>query len=514
MSRLTDALQKDQTLSKLYDVNLDPKTDERSHFTWQETNNYLMSAGSLQDQSTKLNTLFSLRNEKASDGIRLFDSRATVYLDRIGCAKGTSCSDPNSVYYQVSNWASKRVPEMGWSITPPNANGEVKLTGPAKFGEKGKYVFRDLAAFTVFGYDFPSEWGINSDNLIGIQEVGNQGKVSIYFIDLQNNQIYTYDGQQLNSFNVDAPTTVTPVAGTQDRANNGSEAGSPHTIVAALGATEEFLGNNRVWRSTKPQAQAFFRDFKTLRSQVEGVDFVETEAGLGRSGMAQVNRFLKDHHFDIQLDPSNVQPSDVSAAAVMDIKVTWREKGEARDHRLSTGSQKEVPGVWMSSINTASSANGHNYPIIQVPTQNGFDVYMTRYDDALSNDPMALSQVTASLMNGIGNEEAVKGAWFPMVDFEKMGDLSWLLGATTTDAHDGITVTITQALAQYRLRMNEVGARAEAAVAVSGSKGLSFSGPNPVYIDGPFLVWFVKDGVTYFSAYIDEESMKKPRGLD
>lgn len=302
---------------------------------------------------------------------------------------------------------------------------------------------------------------------------------------------------------------VAPVSKTQASTNTGSEAGSPHTVAAALGATEEFLGKNRVWRSSKPQAQAFFRNLSTLRSQVQGVDFVQTEAGIGKPGVAEVNRFLKDKGFTIQLKSDGVQPSDVSAAAVMDIKVTWRDKGEARNNRLSTGSKKEVPGVSISSIQTASHSSGHDYPIIQVPTQNGFDVYMTRYDGALSEDPMALSQITSGIMNGITHEETIKGAWFPMVDFEERGTLSWLLGASTTDAQNGGTATISQALAQYRLRMNEVGARAEAAVAVSTTKGMR--GPRSVSIDGPFLVWFVKDGVTYFSAYIDEDSMKTPQ---
>jgi hypothetical protein len=382
------------------------------------------------------------------------------------------------------------------------------LTGPNKFGDKGKYNFQDFVALTIFGYDFPPTLKLNSDNFIGIQDVNQEGDVAIYFLDLQNNVFYDFDGQQLKFLNVEAPKSSLD----SGLANVGSESGSPHTVAAALGATEEFLGKNRVWKSNKPEAQTFLRNMSALRAQIQGVDFVQTEAGIGKPGVAEVNRFLQDKGFDIQLKPDGVQPSDVSAAAVMDIKVTWREKGEARNSRLSTSSQKEVPGVWMSSIQTAYESSGHNHPIIQVPTQNGFDVFMTRYDGTVSRDPMALHETVSGLMDEMTSQKTVKGAWFPMVDFEESGTLSWLLGATTTDAQDGETATITQALAQYRLRMNEAGARAEAAVAVGTTKGLG--GPGPVYIDGPFLVWFVKDGVTYFSAYIDEESMKRPQGLD
>lgn len=527
-NNLTLALSRNQFLNSIYDVNSDDGTREVAHFTWEEVNDYLLSAGNLQMRSAQLKTLISLRSERASDGIRLFDTQASTYLDKVKCVEDGGCNMTQPIYYYVSDWASDQILKNGWFITPPDRNGEVKLAGPAKFGDAGKYQFFSLAALTIFGCDFPPTSGIKSDNFIGVQDVNQQGDVAIYFIDLKENQVYDFDGKRLIDLGVvaqesppastwiptDSSTTsgVSGTSKTKAATNGASEAGSPHTVVAALGATEEFLGKNRVWKSSKPEAQAFLRNYSALKSEIQGVDFVQTEAGLGKPGVAEVNGFLKRKGFDIELKADGVGPGDVSAAAVMDIQITWTKKGEVQNGKLSVGSKKEVPGVWMPSIGTAYVSAGHDHPIIQVPTQNGFDVYMTRYDGAVGSDPMALSTTVSGLMDGISSQKTIRGTWFPMVDFEKRGDLSWLLGAMTTDVRDGNPVKITQALAQYRLRMNEVGARAEAAVAIGTSKGLG--GPGPVYIDGPFLVWFVKDGVTYFSAYIDEDSMKRPEGLD
>ena len=77
---------------------------------------------------------------------------------------------------------------------------------------------------------------------------------------------------------------------------------------------------------------------------------------------------------------------------------------------------------------------------------------------------------------------------------------------------DGSPAEIAQALYQHRLRMNEVGARAQAAAALGMSRGISME--EPVMINGPFIVWFEKDGVIPFSAHITEEHMKKPGNLD
>lgn len=95
-----------------------------------------------------------------------------------------------------------------------------------------------------------------------------------------------------------------------------------------------------------------------------------------------------------------------------------------------------------------------------------------------------------------------------MVDFEKSGDITEIIGAETS-GEDGMPAIVSQAKYQHRLRMNEVGARAEAAAAIATTRGIDRS--KPVEINGPFIVWFEKDGVITFSARISEEHMKAPK---
>lgn len=292
-----------------------------------------------------------------------------------------------------------------------------------------------------------------------------------------------------------------------------STANAPHVVASVLKATEEFAGPNRQWTFNNPTGQAFASSLPELREQLPSLDkYIKSDAGLGPQGQKEVNQFLKENGFDIQLT-GQMRPIDIAAASVLDIAVTWAEEGTAGEVTLEK-SQKKVPGVFMDDIKTAYRVSGHNHPIVSVDTNDGVQVFMTRYDGRFSDSPTAISDWCLRMDQSLehARREAIRGVSFPMVDYNEQGDIPWLINATSEDER-GLTMWIMEAKFQNRLRMNEKGARAQAAVATAVGRGSG--GPPWVKINGPFVVWFkTEEGIIPFSAYITEEAMKRPAGLE
>ena len=92
-----------------------------------------------------------------------------------------------------------------------------------------------------------------------------------------------------------------------------------------------------------------------------------------------------------------------------------------------------------------------------------------------------------------------------MVDLTKSGEMKSLIGAVTV-GKDGKPVIIAQAKFEYQLQMDEFGATAQAA-AMAASRGL---GPMRAQINGPYIVWFEKEGTVPFASYVDVPDMKRP----
>jgi hypothetical protein len=107
------------------------------------------------------------------------------------------------------------------------------------------------------------------------------------------------------------------------------------------------------------------------------------------------------------------------------------------------------------------------------------------------------------------------GLVFPMVDLEQAVGLGWLVGLATDD-DEGLPWEIEAALERNRLRMNEVGARAESAVMLQVAAVAIGPEPKPDHvIDRPFLVWFERDGLSrpLFAAYVVEDEWRNPGAI-
>ena len=104
------------------------------------------------------------------------------------------------------------------------------------------------------------------------------------------------------------------------------------------------------------------------------------------------------------------------------------------------------------------------------------------------------------------------GAKVPMIDFDLTPDLKWLLGAGLTTKPGG-HYAITQALQQFKLRMDETGARVKVATALAPSGAMHYY-PTVFLVDRPFYGWWTQRGVDLPMAvfFADWDCWRKPAG--
>jgi serine protease inhibitor len=101
----------------------------------------------------------------------------------------------------------------------------------------------------------------------------------------------------------------------------------------------------------------------------------------------------------------------------------------------------------------------------------------------------------------------------PMVSLKVKGEVSWLKKAKTFN-EAGINYQIREAKSEHILRLNETGTLAKAAVIAEILWMSAPAASNPYIINSPFVIWYEVDGIILFCAYIEEDAMRRPPGLD
>jgi hypothetical protein len=135
----------------------------------------------------------------------------------------------------------------------------------------------------------------------------------------------------------------------------------------------------------------------------------------------------------------------------------------------------------------------------------------------LSMDVMRQPRETpmSRALYGLGRGEwpTWAGAKVPMIEFNVNPDLSWLLGAHTA-AVNGDRYEIAQAAQQFKMRMDETGARVKVAT-VTTVRAVSLTlGPKLFVVDRPFYGWWTQRGIDFPMAafFADWDCWRKPSG--
>ena len=279
-------------------------------------------------------------------------------------------------------------------------------------------------------------------------------------------------------------------------------------ILGCLTAAEVYLENKLAippeLTPVTDQQGTFLEMFEDLMHDVQSVPELESRADQDEK---VINAWLRERGFDIQLSP-NPDPQGFAVASIFDILLNWLHAGTKT--YVVDRNQNDHMGVSMKGgVAVAHMVALHPHPVVRIATKSGDTVCMSMVDD-IPDDIAGLFLKIADLERVKATSYNYKGVVFPMVDMNIRNDISWISGLQVGGGY-----RVAEALQQTKFRMNEVGARAQSAVAMSFSRGITASSDEPHIIDRPFVLWIRREGFEFplFAALLCEDVWKEPAEL-
>lgn len=295
-------------------------------------------------------------------------------------------------------------------------------------------------------------------------------------------------------------------------------------IAGALAQLETILKPEE-WRPINEMQAAFLRRFYAKNR--DEVNRIPELTGVADRDVEAVNRFLKSKGFDIQLDP---QTDGLYAASVLDVLVKWLKVGQPRDLCAANGNnydgfllntdENRITYSWLT-IDHEDSRLKMNYA--EITTQSGDQICFLIADGANGGQipPNTIEWLGkeisyGSLLMRVGNigSRSFQDMHIPMINLDQEVDIFWLKGAVAI-VDKGNDWYIAQALQQTKFRMNEVGARAESAVAVGMMRCMAVPMPRLV-VDSPFFAWIKRPSLTrpLFVGYFGYDCWANPGSIE
>lgn len=289
-------------------------------------------------------------------------------------------------------------------------------------------------------------------------------------------------------------------------------------IIATLIKAEDVLGKDRVWQSVNPAQTRFLSDHFSRRDEIaKALSSLSPFEPLQISSIAsyqaeEINRFLQDKGFNIHLNPFTTR-GEFGTASVMDVLVKWLNPGTSS--RLIAADNQNYPAARLKKGVDIERSSAAKNPIAYINTQHpDYRVGLTIPNEPIT-DAFELTDFVKSIRESqLFPDSNYAGLLYPKVSLDQRVDINWLKGMYTA-GDDGLPAIITQALQQTRFRMNEIGARAESAVALGMRRSMAPI-EKPLVIDRPFVCWIEKTGVSLplFAGYINYPDWKDPGSLE
>jgi len=288
-------------------------------------------------------------------------------------------------------------------------------------------------------------------------------------------------------------------------------------IIGCLKAAEEYITPQHIktppggipsplWHPVNEDQYQFIKMFLPIGEMLPKLDdILKSKAN---TDVSIINAWLKDNGFDIQLAPSN--DNKLAVASILNVLVQWITEGKVTSIVNEHGTYPAVSMKYESSnICKHMDRTIHPFPIISLKTKSEDMVYMT-IADSIRKDTFGLQDKILKLQEIVRNCPGLHcdGATFPMIDYDAKVDISWLKGLSYENGY-----SIGEAIQQTKFRMNEIGAKAESAVAMSFRCMAGIS--DWVHINQPFILWIERPGVPIpvFSGVFCEDVWKKPIAL-
>jgi hypothetical protein len=271
------------------------------------------------------------------------------------------------------------------------------------------------------------------------------------------------------------------------------------TLIHCLQLSEQFLGKGRTWKGLKPAQIQFLELYSQFGAEVEQLSFLK---GMASRDITQVNAFLKEEGFDIQLNPVS-DPQGFGVASVLKLLMEWLEEGkEAQIYHKRTA----YPAFQLKSKQGVSFFHLPHYedPLVSIETKTGERVCLMTADRPLSG--LALADEILMLAKKRRDRARYGAVIVPDVDLDVQPDVSWIQGLSTfDDQHQPWFVA--QAGQQVKYRMNRFGAKIETGSMMSVMRGGSLE--ESFAFDRPFYTWVEGQGqVPLAMLYVDTDSWK------
>lgn len=267
-----------------------------------------------------------------------------------------------------------------------------------------------------------------------------------------------------------------------------------HPILAACLVKAEQKLQGDIWKPSNEQQAELVRDLPDLKHLIEALPAGMLES-IGSTTAGPINDFLASHNLDICLPKFGAD--EFGTAAVLEILAKWTVPGAKSQIHSTHSVHKAYPAVEMLPSNFAvlTTASGDE---VVAPHTNGCTVLIAKAESLDAGLRLVNSTLTPS-------KDEFKGLRFPMVDFAAQVDIGWICGIANGDAR------LTHAVAQAKLRINELGAHAKAGAAIVVT--YSIRGPRTLIIDKPFIIAFMVSAKVAIAFHVTQEDWKAPPSL-
>jgi len=325
-----------------------------------------------------------------------------------------------------------------------------------------------------------------------------------------------------------------------------SSAFSSYSFMGALAAIGEKT-QQRVDMDAPAQGRAIMEAVAPIAPDIErtGELFTAEElATIATSDVRELDQFFRERGFSIPL-PSRL-PGGLGLGAVLDILAKWAVPGRPIEPgnvcaypqvymKVDEKGFAVLPGSGIFERKPEGNASDVNYnPIVAIFSIGGDVVLLGMVEQPPSPDKLveagvALANHFSLFERGGISDKAMRGMiwpdggpgfapgkgslYFPMVDMEVERQFPEIRGMVLSSG--SIRMPVEYAVQVNRLRMNEKGARAQSASAMTFRAAAMGRAVN-IYIDQGFLFTIYRPGTIQpvFTAWVDPKDWKKPTSIE
>jgi hypothetical protein len=270
-----------------------------------------------------------------------------------------------------------------------------------------------------------------------------------------------------------------------------------------------YLGEGTTWTATNPMQERFLTWFLENRHEIAKLSGLEA---LAARDADILNSFLEARGFRPQFEDL----TDVGVASVIDMLVQWKVQSTLAE--IVDWADWQNPKRYPAFTLPGSGADvftvaGYNNPLACLATRTGHKLWLMKTDAPDTGLDLAIMAQQVLAADRRYNVDLSAGVTVPMLDFDRDADISWMLQFSSIDERGG-GHAITQAFQQFKLRLDNTGARVKVATGF-GSRSLAPAGPEPYVFDSPFLGFFTQPGhdtIALAAFYADVDVWKKPEG--